>query len=436
MSNHLAIATVTAMLAQFLQSVVQEDVPGSHVTTVRPDGGTGPVPGARVNIYMYQATPNASWRNTDLPTRNGDGVLAQRPRAALDLHYLLTFYGNEAHLEPQRLLGSSVRAIHSRPVLTREQIRALVRQETENPTPALSFLSQSNLAEEIELVKFTQATFSIEELSKLWSVFLDTQYSLSMPYQASVVLIETDQTPRPPLPVLERNVYAVPFRAPVIEKIALDGPAPGPITAESDIVIIGRALRGQETQVNFSGSQLGPVVPASVSDTEIKLKLPADLRAGVQALQVEHRFKMGSPPADHRGFESNVAAFLLAPIITRPAPPNFTKAAVDPHPVSGRVRVRFIPQVEKSQRVRLLLNEFGAPPTRPPHAYVFDVPKGHGVTEPDVDTTRIRFKVSSVEAGDYLVRVQVDGAESELERDLNRASLSFNQFIGPKVTIA
>src|SRR5215510_7226791 len=201
MSNHLAIATVTASLAQFLQGEVQNDVPGLTVTTARPDGTSAPQQGVRVNIYLYQVTPNAAWRNSDLPTRSDDGRLLQRPRAALDLHYLLTFYGNEAQLEPQRLLGSTVRVLHSRPVLTREQIRQTIN------SPAFAFLALSNLAEDIELVKFTPTTLSLEELSKLWAVFFQTQYTLSVTYQGTVVLIESDTTPSSPLPVLERNVY-------------------------------------------------------------------------------------------------------------------------------------------------------------------------------------------------------------------------------------
>ena len=43
MSNHLAIATVTATLQRLLQSAIQGDVEGARVTTVRPDAiGTVP----------------------------------------------------------------------------------------------------------------------------------------------------------------------------------------------------------------------------------------------------------------------------------------------------------------------------------------------------------------------------------------------------------
>lgn len=430
MSNHLAIATVTATLAQFLQSVVEQDVSGLTVTTTRPDGPNAPVPGIRVNIYLYQVTPNAAWRNADLPARSDDGRLIQKPRAALDLHYLLTFYGSEAQLEPQRLLGSTVRALHSHPVLTREEIRQTIN------SPTLTFLAQSNLAEDIELVKFTPTSLSLEELSKLWGVFFQTQYTLSITYQGTVVLIEADDTPSASLPVLERNVYVVPFRAPVIQEIKLDSPTAGPITGGSNIVIAGRALSGDVTQISFGGSKLPPVVPASVADTEIKLALPPDLRSGVQGLQVEQQFFMGTPPEPHRGFESNVAAFVLAPGITLPNPA-FALISVDgtTQLITGKITVSFAPKIAKSQRVRLLLNEFEPPGTRASRGYIFNAPDQNGIPNNQQETDTIEFEVKDVAGGNYLVRVQVDGAESALERETNNASPAFNQFIGPKVTI-
>ncbi|MDQ5836372.1 MAG: DUF4255 domain-containing protein, partial [Acidobacteriota bacterium] len=125
MSNFLAVATVTAALSEFLQAAIGPDVPGATVTTLRPDSNGG-MPPTGVNIFLYQVTANPAWQNADLPTRRADGDLVHRPQAALDLHYLLTFYGVEAQLEPQRVLGSVVRALHARPVLTRDVIRQTI----------------------------------------------------------------------------------------------------------------------------------------------------------------------------------------------------------------------------------------------------------------------------------------------------------------------
>jgi len=430
MSNHLAIATVTASMRLLLQEVVDASGVPATVTTVRPDGASTASPSPRVNVYLFQVTPNAAWRNSDLPTRNDSGGLTQRPRAALDLHYLLTFYGDEPQLQPQQLLGSVVRALHARPVLSRDRIRSTIQ----NPTYS-TILAQSNLAEDIELVKFTPTTLSLEELSKLWAVFFQTQYALSVTYQGTVVLIETDDAPSSALPVLERNVYTVPFRVPVIAGVKAS--AGGPILGGSEIVIEGRALKGDVTEVRFGASKMQPVVPAVVADTEVRLLLPGDLRAGVQGLQIEQKVLMGTPPVPHSGFESNVAAFVLAPTITQP-PPAFTQTSFDPVTllINGTIAVNFSPKVGKAQRVRLSLNEFQAPPTRTARGYVLTAPKDNGVPAIQQETDQIQFEILDTAAGDYLVRVQVDGAESLLERELNNASPAFNQFIGPRVTIA
>lgn len=202
MSNHLAIATVTAALMRYLQSVIGAVVGSAVVTAVRPDGPNSGVPATGVNIFLYQATPNAAWRNQDLPARRPDGSLAQRPQIALDLHYLFTFYGDEALLEPQRILGSAVAALHARPVLTREEIRSAVA--------ALPFLSGSDLADEIETVKFTPQPLTLEELSKLWSVLFQTPYVLSMAYDASVVLIAVDGQPSMAQPVQRPAIHVLP----------------------------------------------------------------------------------------------------------------------------------------------------------------------------------------------------------------------------------
>lgn len=195
MSNYLAIATVTTGLVRYLQGAVGADVGNAVVTSVRPDGPNSGVPEVGVNIFLYQATPNTAWRNHDLPTRRPDGTLAQRPQIALDLHYLLTFYGDETLLEPQRILGSTVRALHARPILTRQEIRSAVA--------ATPFLVGADLADEIETVKFTPVSLSLEELSKLWSVLFQTTYTLSIAYDASVLLISSESQPQLAQPVLE-----------------------------------------------------------------------------------------------------------------------------------------------------------------------------------------------------------------------------------------
>ena len=416
MSNFLAIATVTAALSRTLTAAVGVDVPGAAVTTLRPDDSTNGTPGTGVNVYLYQVTPNAAWRNADLPTRRENGQVVQRPRVALDLQYLLSFYGSEVQLEPQRLLGSVVRTLHTRPVLTRQVIRDTVSDASN------AFLADSNLADDVELIKFAPSSLSLEELSKLWSVFFQVPYTLSVAYQASAVLVEPEMTSQKALPVRERSISVASFRQPIIEQIASQAGGDQPILAGHNLILVGKQLRGEVTRVRIGGVE---VEPQAVSDTQISVPLPENLRAGLQGVQVVQYLRMGTPPEPHRVFESNVAAFILRPTITATVG-NVQGSGEDPR--SANVEVDFDPEVEKSQRVALLLNEFQPPSDRPARAYTFSVPP-RTETDPD-ETNTITVPISGVAPGSYLVRVQVDGAESHL--GFNEAT---GQYDSPQVTL-
>jgi hypothetical protein len=425
MSNYLAIATVTATLRRNLQAAISVDVPGTTVGTGRPDGTDNGVPDAGVNIFLYQVTPNPGWRNADLPTRDSDGSLGRRPQVALDLHYLMSFYGDEPKLEPQRLLGSVARTLQAHPVLTREMIQDTLQD------PLFNFLAGSDLADSVESVKFTPSFLSLEELSKLWSVFPQAPYVLSVGYQGTVVLIEGRAEPQEALPVRTRNVYAVPFRQPTIERIMSrldDGSIVGDqsILARQTLVLVGKQLLGEVTRVRVGGVE---VEPEEATDARISVLLPSDLRPGVHGAQVVHYAWMGTPPTPHPGVESNVAAFVLSPKITASVS-NLQGSGEEPR--SADIRVGFDPKVGKSQQVILLLNEYRPQPGQPAKAKKFTVPP-RKATDPDENSDEssfIQVHASGMEPGTYLVRVQVDGAESPL-----RYNIDLGRYDSPRVTI-
>jgi hypothetical protein len=341
-------------------------------------------------------------RNDDLPTRRADGTLLQRPRTALDLHYLFSFRGDESALEPQRLLATTMRTLHAKPVLDNVAIA--------DGVAFLPVLALSDLAQAIESVKLTPLPLSLEELSKLWSVFFQVPYNLSMAYQATVVVIEGTETGQSALPVLDRRLYVVPFQSAFIEEVEPAGGAGQPILAGAPgdtLVLRGRQLRRDPTRVVVRGIT---VDPTSVTDDEVRVSLtvppfPANtLRAGVQGVSVVHPIRMGAPPVEHAGFESNVAAFVLRPRVSAVSAPT-----------SIQVSATLVPGLGKGQRAVLLLN--GALPT-PPAAHVFPNPPA------PADTSTVAFAIAGVAPGDYYVRVQVDGAESP-----------WSPIAGPKVTI-
>jgi hypothetical protein len=400
MSNFLAIATVTAALKVRVENAAATEVSGAKVRMGRPESppNSDPV----IDLFLYQVTPNGALRNDDLPTRRADGTLLQRPRAALDLHYLFSFRGDESVLEPQRLLATTIRTLHARPVLDNGAI-------ADGVAFLPTILPPSDLAQAVESVKLTPLPLSLEELSKLWSVFFQVPYNLSVAYQATVVVIEGAETGQTALPVLDRRLYVVPFQNAFIEAVEAGDGSGAPILAGKPgdmLVLRGRQLRRDPTRVVVRGVV---VDPASVSESEVRVALteppfPANtLRAGVQGVSVVHRIPMGVPPVDHPGFESNVAAFVLRPRVDAVAA------------TSTSVNVTLVPGVGQGQRAVLLLN--GAPPS-PPAAHVFPNPPA------PVDSATAAFAITGVAPGDYFVRVQVDGAESP-----------WSPVAGPKVTI-
>ena len=430
MSNELAIATVTATLNDLLRPAAGSGVQGADVSMFRPDELTKvDTPG--VNVFLYQVTPNLAYRNADLPLRrNTTGDLVERPQVALDLHYLLTFYGDEATLEPQRILGSVVRVLHSRPILTHDLIQNVVGGM------AFPYLAGSNLAEQIERVKFTPMSLNLEELSKLWSVFFQTAYRLSVAYIGNLVLIETDESPGQALPVRERNVYVRTFRHPVVEDIETDAGPNNPIFSSSTLVIQGKRLRGDVTAVRIGQAEYAPA-GADLGDTRIQIDLSSVapttdvLRVGLQGLQVIHRLLMGTPPTVHEGVESNVMPLLLRPTIRQTAPPaydiqlsSFTDPAGN---VFQTVSVTLDPEVGAHQRVVLLLNEFGN--STDPAAFSFLADTRTSAS----NTVAFTFPDGEVSSGGYIVRVQVDGAQSVPLRDTNTLNPSFNQYIEPRL---
>jgi hypothetical protein len=352
--------------------------------------------------------------NADLPHRDASGFFIQRPRATLNLHYLFSFYGDENQLEPQRILGSVVRRLHSVPGLSNTVINNAI-------TANLSFLAASNLAEEVEQVKFTPLYLSLDELSKIWSVFFQTPYALSVAYQASVVLVEPDLAPVSTLPVLRPRIEVVPFRQPRIESV---DPQMVVFAPDALLSIRGNDLKGDDTLVQF-GTQTAPPDPKSTGQRLI-VTLPGGLLAGINRVQVVHRLPRPDGPAV-KAFESNAAVFMLQPRLS--ADPVFS---METDPVTGdplpTITVNVEPDIGQRQRVILLLNEF-SPGNPAPRAYSFEQTNGSTVVD------SISIPVRSAEPGTYLVRLRVDNAESLLTVDTDETSPTFGQMIGPTVTI-
>lgn len=439
MSNALAIASVSAVLKDLLNTgVIDHKLSGVvgevTVSVLPPDRvlSEGKPETSRINLFMYQVTPNAGWRNVGYPSRDADGDRIANPPLGLDLHYLVSAYGaSEFHAEI--LLGYALQLLHETPVLTRDAIR-----KTLSPSspimgtilpPPLNTLVASELADQVEQIRLIPEPMSVEEISKLWGA-IQSHYRPTAAYQASVVLIESRRSTRSALPVADdrRHIYVVPFRAPVVDRVVSTAGDLAAITVGSTIAIHGRDLRGDVTIVDLDGAELAPpaasITPELISLT-LASPLPTGVYAGVKGVQVLQRIKMGDPETDHRGVESNVAAFVLRPSITNGPViaagdvlgKTSSTEVIDGVTVqlrAGRLRIVFDPRVGREQRASLLLNELNPAPSTKPHDYTFAAPSANGVPDGDDDTATIEFPFLRVVAGSYLVRVRVNGAESVL----------------------
>jgi hypothetical protein len=201
------------------------------------------------------------------------------------------------------------------------------------------------------------------------------------------------------------------------------------IRAESTLLIQGKQLKGNTfTQVRICGVE---VTPPEVSSTQITLplsSLPANtLRAGVQSLQVIHPISITPEPGasrGRRGAESNAAPFVLRPTITGISVSEME--GTDDDPRSGFLTIQVDFTVGHQQRVVLTLNEWS---TVNPSAYIFDAERS------DTETQSVTIPFQDVKPGEYLVRLQIDGAESKLEVDNTEGSPTQGWYISPRVSL-
>ena len=420
MSNYLAVATVTATLQRMLQAAVQQDIDGLRVTTLPPGQIGSGTPETGINLFLYQVSRNAALKNTDTLSNRTKGSPVKR-QAVLDLHYMISFYGNETELEPQRLLGSVIRIFSDRPVLLPDLIQATIAD------PSFRFLADSTLANQVQQVTVSPVDLSLDDLSKVWSTFFQAPYRLSVTYKVTMVTIEGEDSMKKALPVRDRGFGGIlPFPAqPVVEQVASELGSLEPILATTTLHIIGKQLQNSITQVRLGAFEATPI---SVSDSQIIVPLtafPSDsLRAGVQGLQVIHRQRTPSRPERLCALESNAIPIVLRPTIQQVRVTMLQGHGDDLR--SAMLTIQTDMMVGMKQRVVLVMNEWSI---AQPEGYQFEA------SPRTADTHAIAIPIQAIKSGTYLLRLQIDGAESLLSIDLDPNSPTFNWYSSPKIQL-
>lgn len=416
MSSNLAIAAVSAVMKYVLQNPLSRDsiaaiVPDLAITAVAPQKVSEDEP--HLNIFFYRAIVNTSWVQNGLPSRSESGERVSNPYLALDLYYLITAHGISDY-QGEILLGYAMQAFHETPVLTRSTIRTALASPslvtTDTPANILAAFAAGELADQFEQIRITPYYPPPDEFSQTWTA-TNISYVPAAHYKISVALIESKRPARSAPPVRSYNLYTLPFKQPRIQDAISETGVGQPIFSGSRVLLRGSALRGDDTRVSVGGIEL-PGSALDIKDEEISFNLPISLPAGIVGVSVIHQLNIGTPPSPHQGFTSNVVAFILQPRITGTAPGYnivvIPAGGTDPR----RLQITLNPSVGARQRAIVLLNEIDAPATRLPQAYTFEATARNPDSPP---VANLVFPIPGVLAGSYVVRVQIDGAQSLLD---------------------
>lgn len=406
MSNWLSIAAVSATLRKLLLDGVHldGDLVDTIVTTQPPDKARFNNSGNQINLFLYNVTHNAALRNIGFPTqlRSGESGISA---LALDLHYLLTAYGNDNDdILGCRILGKAVSILNDHPILSADEISLSVQG--------------NDLGDQIDHVRITPQSIAVEAMSQLWMIF-QTQYRISVGYQVGMIMIDSAAPAKIPPPVLNRGkdnrgTKAKTGLSAVLQKIVLPHNLPScevgdEITIQGDnmdvnseIHFANRHQHPIDGNLNIEEIVKNPELNSDMGNVKIKLDNTSDWSAGLYTVLAI------IPRGEDPSIATNELPLSIAPKVTIS---NTTiSSAGSPILRDVDLTLNVNPKLLSGQKVYLLFGGMQIlwnPDPRPKTA----------------DT--LKFEIKAVEVGNYLVRLRVDGVDS-MPFDLNSKLLSFD----------
>jgi len=411
MSDYRVVAAVMATLQNLLQEAIRQAVPGATVQTGPPEVHSPDQVGAGlIKVFLYKVEPNPTWRNAELPVRAADGRLLRRPKMAVNLDVLISFYGDERDKVPYLLLGLTLAALHAEPY---PNLRHMPQPRNgESLDGAAATLAGSGLENQEHALSFSLLPLTHEELVPLFS---QIPYVMSVAYRAQVVLIEPFATVEPPPLVRRADLFLSERQPPVLASIT---PPVLAASAAAEVVLRGEGLTGGAVRVLFD-AQAAAAEPQP--DGSLRVRLPEGVQAGTSLVRVVRDETLPGAPRP-MPLESAPVALVVRPVV-RGAMANHAPGAhaegAEPLPVE--LVVRFAPAVTATQQVLVLVHPMQPPGEAAGRSLALTAVAE--VTDPD------RVAVSaSLPAGEYLVRVQINGVTSPLEA-------SDGAVTGPRVVV-
>lgn len=377
--------------------------------------------GPGVNWFMHRTARNPGLAGAFNPARNSNGDRIQRAPLPIDLYYLLSAYGS-SDLHAEIVLGYALQLFHENPILNQAAISAALATAAPGDAAIITALNNARIADHLHQIRLALHHPDDEWLSKLWGA-LNARYRPSVVFHVSVILIESELSFQPGLPVQGYTVEPVPLTLPRLIRVDPAGQPGGQVPFGADLILRGSNLSHDTVRVQIGSLTLTDSELGDITRTEIHVPAAAiaGLRAGVNSAQVLHDIDLGVPPVAHRGFQSNVIPFILHPVISNITP---ALGAGPDGLLAGTIQVDVQPAVARGQRVTLLLTGTGAAAA---FGYSFTLPP----RDSDTPLTTVTINVAGIEPGDYHIRLQVDGAASLLT--VNPATGTYNQ---PPVTLS
>ena len=422
MSDYKIIAAVTAALKHVLQTVGNLVDPSCDIRLGPPTARLGEESASRINLFLFRSSPNAGQRNAHLPTHRTDGGRRRRSETAIDLHYILSFFGDAKAYVPDRLLGAVTIALEQVPALFDSAVASALATSELDPLDA-------DAAGALARVRIAPETLSLEDFSKIWSIFFQVPYALSAVYVCSHVVLESRQALGETLPVVRRDIYSGPVSGFSLLWAGADESGAGPVQWDGPLHLAGKGLGRLGTALRIDGEPAAALDPGALSDHAIRATLDAAL-AGAELAAGIHVAQALAPPASpttppHLVRSTNAVPFALHPAIVEVAP------AAGP-PGAGTIAVKFKPAVAKGQAVTLTLDKDDV---LHPHQIVLDPDIPDSPPPGFFPAGTLTFPYSDLPGGDYLVRAHVDGLASLPEVETDPLSPEFGRIIGPRASI-
>ncbi len=297
MSSALGMAAATKVIAAVIDSNVAEakltTILGTISTSLKAPDAATKTDAAGVNLFLYNATQNQGWRSEGLPSWDAGGQRIGRPYLPLDLHYVVSAYG-ETDYDREILLGLAMQALHETATLDRTSIDTILSGVSSNLGQALL---GAGLQNQIEQIRIAPVPLSTDDLSKLWMAF-QAPLRPSACYVASVVLIEKAGSVQFAPPVKQRNLAVIPYELPMLTSVT---PTEMPAQTPVSIVLTGSNLGNPLLEVLLNDSLSLAIDRANSNDTTLAVSMttltdgtaaPA-YSSGTVTLQVVRRLAIG-----------------------------------------------------------------------------------------------------------------------------------------------